>query len=84
MVPFFAKCFISEACLIIFGLFLRCKIDMAMGGEFCWKTERAIMYESLRKQNGFLWSVMYVERIIGNVSIAGFLIGIPIYFLFGV
>ena len=78
--PFFLKCFSTEIGLIGTGMFLRRYVEEKMG-QIDWEEGRKTLYEDIRAKEPFLWTLLYLERIMGNIAITGFIIGIPIYLI---
>jgi hypothetical protein len=82
--PIAVKCLITCIVIIPISLLLRKIAADYLPSDFSWTNNGKLAFLLLLKKNAFLAVLIALEGVIANISLAGVIIGIPLYFIWGI
>lgn len=82
--PIALKCFIVVVLMAVIGIVLRTIAESELDADISWSKNGKLALSQLRKKNALLAALISLEGVIGNVSLAGMIVGIPLYFIWGI
>ena len=77
-------CLLIEVCIIPVGLLLRYMAGQLVYGLLPWGRNGKHNMNLIWSNNGFFGLLLAISGTIENLALLGFIIGIPLYFIFGI